>query len=183
MQLLMTIQREEKESKICGGAFWIPNGCPPFPKYFACDGWIFSKFDNCLIRSSATDIFVLSIIGPSSHFMKTSFWSNHARTQKDKMWTSDASWFATFAYSIKGEKLYLPTNLVTNFESNNEDKQPAADSFSYFSSLTSNTPPLLKLFVSNVRILRIKNGGRRRRGWLEERKYFTFLRLKKIRGT
>jgi hypothetical protein len=29
MQLLMTIQREEKESKICGGAFWIPDGCPP----------------------------------------------------------------------------------------------------------------------------------------------------------
>jgi hypothetical protein len=31
--------------------------------------------------------------------------------------------------------------------------------------------------------LRIKNCDRRRRGWLEERKYFTFLRLKKIKGT
>jgi hypothetical protein len=65
----------------------------------------FSEFDNCLIRSSATDISVLSIIGPPKHFMKTRFVSNHERTQEDKIWATDASGFATCAYSIKGEQL------------------------------------------------------------------------------
>jgi hypothetical protein len=65
----------------------------------------FSEFDNCLIRSSAADISVLLIIGPQNHFMKTSFVSNHARTQGDKIWAADASGFVTCAYSIKGYKL------------------------------------------------------------------------------
>lgn len=38
----------------------------------------FSNFDNSLIRSAATEISVLSIIGPPSSFMKSSFVSNHA---------------------------------------------------------------------------------------------------------
>jgi hypothetical protein len=38
--------------------------------------------------------------------MKSSFVSNRARTQEEKIWASDASGFATCAYSIKGENLY-----------------------------------------------------------------------------
>ncbi len=64
-----------------------------------------SDFDNFLIRSAATEISVLSIIGTTSSFMKSSFVSNHARPQEEKIWASDASGFAACAYSIKGEKL------------------------------------------------------------------------------
>jgi hypothetical protein len=40
----------------------------------------FSEFENCLIRSSATDISVLSIIGPPNHFMKqVLFQTTHER--------------------------------------------------------------------------------------------------------
>ena len=78
----------------------------------ALDGLLFfaencSKFDNTPIRSAATDISVLSIIGPPGEFMKTSFVKNHTRTAEEKIWASDASGFATCAYSIKGEKLYF----------------------------------------------------------------------------
>ncbi|KAI9553720.1 hypothetical protein GHT06_021652 [Daphnia sinensis] len=65
-----------------------------------------SDFDNSLIRSAATETSVLSIIGPPSSFTKSSFVSNHARTQEEKILASDASGFAICAYSIKGEKLY-----------------------------------------------------------------------------
>jgi hypothetical protein len=64
-------------------------------------------FDNSPIRSAATKISVLSIIGPPSSFMKQSFIANHARAREEKIWASDASGFATCAYSIKGEHLYF----------------------------------------------------------------------------
>ena len=72
-------------------------------KFFAenCD-----DFDNTPIRSSATEISVLSIIGPPSAFMKSSFVANHVRTDEEKIWASDASGYATCAYSIKGDHLY-----------------------------------------------------------------------------
>jgi len=66
-----------------------------------------SKFDNSPIRSAATEISVLSIIGPPDSFMKTSFVANHIRTVEEKIWASDASGYATCAYSIKGEHLYF----------------------------------------------------------------------------
>ena len=50
-----------------------------------------SEFDNSPIRSAATEISVLSIIGPSSSFMKSSFVANHVRTNEEKIWASDAS--------------------------------------------------------------------------------------------
>ena len=64
-------------------------------------------FDNSPVRSAATEISVLSIIGPPSSFMKQSFVANHARTREQKIWASDASCFATCAYSIKGEHVYF----------------------------------------------------------------------------
>ena len=67
----------------------------------------FSSFDNSPIRSAATEISVVSIIGPPSSFMKTSFVSNHVRTKEERIWASDASGYATCAYSIKGEHLYF----------------------------------------------------------------------------
>ena len=78
----------------------------------ALDGLIFfaencSSFDNTPIRSAATEISVLSIIGPPSSFMKTSFVANHARTTEEKIWASDASGYATCAYSLTGEHLYF----------------------------------------------------------------------------
>lgn len=66
-----------------------------------------SKFDNTPIRSAATEISVLSIIGPPSSFMKSSFVANHVRTEEEKIWASDASGYATCAYSIKGDHLYF----------------------------------------------------------------------------
>ncbi len=39
--------------------------------------------------------------------MKTSFVANHTRTTEEKIWASDASGYATCAYSIKGEHLYF----------------------------------------------------------------------------
>ena len=66
----------------------------------------YSRFDNSPIRSAATEISVVSIIGPPSYFMKKSFVANHVRTDEEKIWASDASGYATCAYSIKGEQLY-----------------------------------------------------------------------------
>jgi len=66
-----------------------------------------SKFDNSPIRSAATEISVLSIIGPPNSFMKSSFVANHVRTDEEKIWASDASGYATCAYSIKGDHLYF----------------------------------------------------------------------------
>lgn len=66
-----------------------------------------SEFDNSPIRSAATEISVLSIIGPPSSFMKSSFVANHVRTKEEKIWASDASGYATCAYSIKGDHLYF----------------------------------------------------------------------------
>jgi len=66
-----------------------------------------SQFDNTTIRSVVTEISVLSIIGPPSSFMKSRFVANHVRTDEEKIWASDASGYATCAYSIKGEHLYF----------------------------------------------------------------------------
>ena len=66
-----------------------------------------SKFDNSPIRSAATEISVLSIIGPPNTSMKSSFVANHVRTDEEKIWASDASGYATCAYSIKGDHLYF----------------------------------------------------------------------------
>ena len=66
-----------------------------------------SDFDNSPIRSADTEISVLSIIGPPSSFMKSSFVANHVRTNEEKIWASDASGYATCAYSIKGDHLYF----------------------------------------------------------------------------
>lgn len=73
------------------------------------------KFDNSPIRSATTELSVLSIIGPPRSFMKQSFVANHARTKEEKIWASDASGFATCAYSIKGEHLYF-RGMLREFE-------------------------------------------------------------------
>jgi hypothetical protein len=39
--------------------------------------------------------------------MKSSFVANHVRTNEEKIWASDASGYATCAYSIKGDHLYF----------------------------------------------------------------------------
>jgi hypothetical protein len=66
-----------------------------------------STFDNAPIRTAATEISVLSIIGPPGDFIKRGFVANHTRTDKKKIWASDASGYATCAYSIKGDHLYF----------------------------------------------------------------------------
>jgi hypothetical protein len=43
-----------------------------------------SSFDNSPIRSAATEISVLSIIGPPDNFIKKGFVANHARTDNKK---------------------------------------------------------------------------------------------------
>ena len=76
------------------------------------DGLIFfaencCSFDNAPIRSAATEISVVSIIGPPDNFIKKGFVANHTRTNKENIWASDASGFATCAYSVKGDHLYF----------------------------------------------------------------------------
>ena len=66
-----------------------------------------TEFDNTPIRPAATEISVLSIVGPPSSFMKSSFVANHVRTESEKVWASDASGYATCAYCIKGDHLYF----------------------------------------------------------------------------
>jgi hypothetical protein len=66
-----------------------------------------STFNNAPIRTAATEISVLSIIGPPGDFIKRGFVANHTRTDKEKIWASDASGYATCAYSIKGDHLYF----------------------------------------------------------------------------
>jgi hypothetical protein len=63
-----------------------------------------SRFDNSPIRTASNEISVLSIIGPPNQFLKTSFVTNHARATNEEIWASDASGFATCAYSIKAKK-------------------------------------------------------------------------------
>ena len=65
------------------------------------------RFDNTPIRTEANNIAVLSIVGPPSQFLKTSHVSNHARTDKEEIWASDASGFATCAYSVSNGELYF----------------------------------------------------------------------------
>jgi hypothetical protein len=62
------------------------------------------RFDDTPIRSAAREISVLSIIGPPSNFLKTSYVTNHLRTNCEEIWASDSSGFATCAYSIKADK-------------------------------------------------------------------------------
>jgi hypothetical protein len=63
-----------------------------------------AEFHNTVIRTSLTEISVLSIIGLPDQFLKTTFVSKHARTNTEEIWASDSSGFATCAYSIKSKK-------------------------------------------------------------------------------
>ena len=69
-------------------------------------------FDNTPIRTAATSISVLSIIGAPSEFIKTGFVANHIRTADEKIWASDASGFATCAYSVSNPELYFRGRLT-----------------------------------------------------------------------
>ena len=68
---------------------------------FFADNW--SKFDNTVIRTSRNEISVLSIIGPPKQFVTNTFVSNHLRKNNEEIWASNASGFATCAYSIKAK--------------------------------------------------------------------------------
>lgn len=71
------------------------------------------EFDNTPIRTAATELSVISIIGKPDEFIKTSFVANHVQFEGEKtIWASDSSSFATCAYSITGEKLYYRSQLT-----------------------------------------------------------------------
>ncbi|EFX60775.1 hypothetical protein DAPPUDRAFT_123009, partial [Daphnia pulex] len=53
------------------------------------------------------EISVVSIIGPRNSFTKQSSVANHASTNEENILASESSSFATCAFSIKGEHLYL----------------------------------------------------------------------------
>jgi len=63
------------------------------------------QFDGTPICSAENDVSVISIIGPPSEFMKKLFVKNHVRTEKDEIWASDASGFATCGYSVGSNHL------------------------------------------------------------------------------
>lgn len=65
------------------------------------------QFNHTPIRTDATEISVLSIIGPPDKFITKDFVANHVRTKEKQIWASDASGFATCAYSIQGDDLYF----------------------------------------------------------------------------
>lgn len=71
------------------------------------------NFDNTPIRTAATEVSVISIIGKPDEFIKTSFVSNHVKFEGEKtIWASDSSGFATCAYSVTGEKMYYRGKLT-----------------------------------------------------------------------
>ena len=66
-----------------------------------------NEFDNTPIRTASTELSVISVIGPPDEFIKTSFIANHVQFDGEKViWASDASGFATCAYSITGQQMY-----------------------------------------------------------------------------
>ena len=70
------------------------------------------EFDNSPIRTTANEVSVLSIVGPPGNFIKTGFVAKHITTERDQIWASDASGFATCSYSIKGDNLYFRGKLT-----------------------------------------------------------------------
>jgi len=73
------------------------------------------QFDDTPIRTAATEVSVISIIGPPDNFIKTGFVANHVKSASCEIWASDASGFATCAYSIQGKPRYY-RGLLTDEE-------------------------------------------------------------------
>jgi hypothetical protein len=98
-------------------------------------------FDNSPIRTTATNISVLSIIGSPSKFIKTGFVSNHIRTKDEKIWASDASGFATCAYSLTNPELYFRGKLSTEeqkFSSGHRELLAVRHTLEYYSKTWEN---------------------------------------------
>jgi hypothetical protein len=60
-------------------------------------------FDGYPIRTAATAVSVVSIIGPPSEHMRTTVISNHVKRLPSEIWAGDASNIAVCAYSVKSE--------------------------------------------------------------------------------
>ena len=62
------------------------------------------EFNFSPIRTPATAISVVSIIGPPSEYLKTKVIPNHQTKRPAEIWCGDASEFAVCAYTIKAEQ-------------------------------------------------------------------------------
>ena len=72
----------------------------------------FRQFDNTPFRTENNSVSVISIIGQPSKFIKSTFIKNYTRFENEEIWASDASGFATCAYSVEGQKMYFRGKLT-----------------------------------------------------------------------
>jgi hypothetical protein len=63
-----------------------------------------NEFNFSPIKTPATAISVVSIIGPPSEYLKTKVISNHRTELTSEIWCGDASDFAVCAYTVKAEQ-------------------------------------------------------------------------------
>ncbi|KAI9553647.1 hypothetical protein GHT06_021572 [Daphnia sinensis] len=109
------------------------------------------SFENAPIRSAATEISVLSIIGPSDDFIKRVFVANHTRTDNEKIWASD-EW--EFFCNILDSKIRLGTDRSTYLVGMESERQPpkrlSCLSVAPFAAADV-APPLFQNFSRRVR--------------------------------
>jgi len=64
----------------------------------------FEEFNFTPIKTPATAISVISILGPPTEFMKLEVIPNHVREASKEVWCGDASQFAVCSYALKADK-------------------------------------------------------------------------------
>jgi hypothetical protein len=74
------------------------------------------EFNGTPIRTQATEIAVVSIIGEPSEFIKQKFIKNHKRQKEMEIWAGDASATAVCAFSVSGEQPFFFKRRLTSEE-------------------------------------------------------------------
>jgi len=74
------------------------------------------EFDGSPIRTQATEIAVVSIIGEPSEFIKQKFIQNHRQQKEIEIWAGDASATAVCAFSVTGEQSFFFRRKLTSEE-------------------------------------------------------------------
>jgi hypothetical protein len=74
------------------------------------------EHDHQPIRTTSTDISVVSIVGPPSDFLKHKVMPNHKVADHVEVWCGDASAVAVCAYSITSSQPFFFTAALSDFE-------------------------------------------------------------------
>ncbi len=67
----------------------------------------FEEFNFTRIKTPATAISVISILGPPTEFMKLEVIPNHVREASKEVWCGDASQFAVCSCSFKADENFF----------------------------------------------------------------------------